>query len=275
LPKEFTPIKGRFGKGYEPGGASDKSTIKKDVVNEKTSSDDGAQSKCGAASINNDESSFHLSQSQRRGTMSKKHCCSNDTEVKVEVLTLDDGRRAERHVVLDENGNEVVEIFAEEKRPLKLEKRIVREFKNVVSKETHQTIRDGEVAYQEVKAAEPDVPLQVRQRIGVADHAKIVDGDYVRKDEIDKLIADGVVAGVTALMERVEPVVTKQSPVQVVVTPQQQPVIQAAAPQPIFRAQEAVEKTVEEKKKNDMMVNVIMGAIILLQAGFFAYLFLM
>jgi hypothetical protein len=197
----------------------------------------------------------------------------NDTEIKVEVLTLDDGRRAERHVVLDENGNEVVEIFAEEKRPLKLEKRIVREFKNIVSKETHETIRDGEVAYKEVHAVEPDAPLQIRQRIGIVDHAKIVDGDYVRKDEIDKLIADGVVAGVTALMERVEPVVTKQSPVQVVVTPQQP--VQTVAPQPIFRAQEVVEKTVEDKKKNDMMVNLIMGVIILLQAGFFAYLFLM
>jgi hypothetical protein len=192
----------------------------------------------------------------------KRNCCSEGQEIRVETLTLDDGRRAERHVALDETGNEVVEIFAEEKRPLKLEKRIVREFKNIVSKETHQTVKDGEVAYEEVHSLEPEVPLQLRQRIGVADHAKIVDGDYVRKDEIDKLIADGVVQGVTALMEHMEPV-------------QQQVRQTAVQPAPVFRAQEVIEKTVDEKKKNDMLVNVIMGVIIVAQAAFFGYVFLM
>jgi hypothetical protein len=37
-----------------------------------------------------------------------------EAPVKVETLTLDDGRRAERHITLDEQGNEIVEIFAEE-----------------------------------------------------------------------------------------------------------------------------------------------------------------
>lgn len=207
--------------------------------------------------------------------MLRNQSVADEPKVNVESLTLNDGRRAERHTVIDGYGNEVVEIFAEEKRPLKLEKRIQREFKNIVSKELHETIRDGEIVYQEERTLEPEVPLQVRQKLGIANHAKIVDGDYVRKDEIDKLIADGVVAGVTALMDRVEPVVTKQSPVQVVVTPQAAPQPQQMAPQPIFRAQEAVEKSVEEKQKNAMMVNVVMGVIILLQAGFFGYLFLM
>lgn len=194
--------------------------------------------------------------------MSKKNCChhSDEQEIKVEALTLDDGRRAERHIILDEQGNEVVEIFAEEKRPLKLEKRIVREYKNIVSKETHQTVKDGEVAYEEVRSLEPEVPLQLRSRVGVADHHKIVDGDYVRKEEIHNLIADGVVAGVSALMEQYEPVK--------VAAPVQQP-------QPVFRAQEVVEKSVEEKKKNDMLVNVIMGVIVVAQVAFFAYIFLM
>lgn len=195
--------------------------------------------------------------------MSKKNY--EDKPVRVETLTLDDGRRAERHITLDQNGGEVVEIFAEEKRPLKLEKRIVREFKNIVSKEVHQTVKDGEVAYEEVRSVEPEVQLQVRSRVGLVDHHKLVDGDYVRKDEIDKLIADGVVAGVTALMEHMEPMQPA--------APQQVAVQQA--PKPVFKAQEVVEKSVEEKKKNDMLVNVIMGVIIVAQLGFFAYLFLM
>ncbi len=194
---------------------------------------------------------------------------THDVSVKVETLTLDDGRRAERHIVLDDNGNEVVEIFAEEKRPLKLEKRIVREFKNIVAKETHQSVRDGEVILEEVHSQEPEVPLQLRSRVGVADHAKVVDGDYVRKEEVSKLIADGVVAGVSALMEQMEPVV--HQPVA------QQPVVvhePVARPEPVFKAQAVVEKNVEEKKKNDMTVNVIMGVIIVLQLAFFGYLFL-
>lgn len=149
---------------------------------------------------------------------------------KIETIVLDDGRRAERHVSLDENGNEVVEIFAEEKRPLKLEKRIVREMKNIVAKEIHETIRDGEVAFQEVHSLEPEVPLQLRSKIGVVDHAKLIDGDYVSKQDIHSMITEGVVAGVSALMDNFEPVTA-----------------QSHSPKKFLSAQEIVEQNVEEK----------------------------
>jgi hypothetical protein len=194
------------------------------------------------------------------------------------MVTLEDGRHAERHVTHDEDGNEVVEIFAEEKRPLKLEKRIVREHKKVVARETHETIRDGEVVHHEVKSGEPDVPLQVRERIGVADHAKILDGDYVRKDEIGQLVADGVVAGVEALMENMEPVVVPKEEQHY--EPEPAPVYHEPAPvepeprEPMFKAQSVVEKNVAEKKKNDSMINIVLGVILVAQLGFFGYLFL-
>lgn len=181
---------------------------------------------------------------------------SNES-VKIEVITLDDGRRAERHTTVDENGNTIVEIFAEEKRPLKLEKRIKREMKQVVAKEIHEVVKDGQIAYQEVKSFEAEVPLQVRERIGLADHHKIVDGDYVRKEELHHLIADGVVAGMSALMDRMEPVVTHEK-----------------RPEPIFKAQEVIEKNVEEKKKSEMNTYLIMGAIAVAQVVLFAYFFL-
>ena len=194
--------------------------------------------------------------------MSKhNHCCSEDhNEVRVHKMILDDGRHAERHVSIDEEGNEVVEVFAEEKRPLKLEKRIHREFKNVVAKETHETIKDGEVAHVEVRSGEADVPLKVVDRIGVANHAKIVDGDYVRKEEIGKIVADSVVAGVSALMENMEPVYHKDE------EPQSQP-------QPLFREQAVVENNVAEKGKNDSTTNIVMAVILLAQLGFFGYMF--
>lgn len=177
-------------------------------------------------------------------------------DIKVEVIKLEDGRRAERHITFDNNGNEIVEVFAEEKRPLKLEKRVVKEFKKIVARETHQTIKDGEVAYLEVKGIEPEMPLQVRERIGLIDHAKLVDGDYVRKDEVHKLIADGVVTGVTALMEHMDPVQVQREP----------------APQPIFNAQSIVEKNVAEKSNKDKLVIGIMVVILLAQIAFFGYL---
>jgi|GEM_PF-3620501 hypothetical protein len=182
----------------------------------------------------------------------KNHDNCENQDCKVESLVLDDGRRAERHTTLDATGKEVVEIFAEEKRPLKLEKRIVREMKNIIAKEVHQFVKDGEVSYEEVLALEPEVPLQVRSRIGVAEHAKVVDGDYVRKDELGKLIEDGVVAGVSALMEQMQPV-------------------QAQAQRPeekVLRAQQIVEMNVEEKKKSNSWENLALGAIILIQVVF-------
>jgi len=192
--------------------------------------------------------------------MSKKHCCSDDhEEIRVNKMTLDDGRHAERHVSVDEEGNEVVEIFAEEKRPLKLEKRIHREFRNVVSKETHETIKDGEVAHVEVRSTESEVPLKVVERIGIADHAKIVDGDYIRKEEIGKMVADSVVAGVSALMENMEPIHQREE------SPQNF--------QPIFRAQSVVENNVAENKKGDSTVNIVIAVILLAQIVFFGYMF--
>lgn len=201
---------------------------------------------------------------QRRGFMANyQHCCDKEgghtQETKVEIITLEDGRRAEKHVSFDENGNEVIEIFAEEKRPVKLEKRVIRQRKNIVAKETHQTVRDGDVVLEEIVALEPEVPLQIRERLGIVDHAKIVDNDYVRKEDIAKLIADGVVTGVQALMEANEEEV-------------EQPQI---APQPALKrptALQVVESNVEDKKKNEVVAISVLGVILLAQVAFVAYL---
>lgn len=185
----------------------------------------------------------------------KCHCCGHEpNEVKVQMMTLEDGRRAERHITHDEAGNEIIEIFTEDKRPLKLEKRIVKEHKVVVAKETHQTIQDGEVAQVEVLSMEPEVPLQVRERLGVAEHSKIVDGDYVRKDEIGKLVADGVVAGMQALMEHWEPAPDEEHKI-------------------VPSAQATVENNVADKKKNDSVINTVMIVILVAQLAFFGYMF--
>jgi hypothetical protein len=89
---------------------------------------------------------------------------TNDThqdDVKLEKITLDDGRQAEKRIVVDATGNEVVEVYAEEKRAFKLETRIVRETKNIVIKEVHQTLKDGVVDHEVVYALDPDILASV------------------------------------------------------------------------------------------------------------------
>jgi hypothetical protein len=198
--------------------------------------------------------------------------CCGKTNQKVEQVRLPDGRHAERHINKDENGNEVVEIFAEEQRPLKLEERIVRETKRIVAKETREQIKDGDVAHVEVRSLEPEVPLQMRERIGIADHSKIVDGDYVRKDEIGQLVTDGVVVGVGAMMENME-ALFYQPPEEVVYEEPAPAPVQMRQPEPIFNAQSVVENRVAEKKGNDGLVNSVLAIILIAQAAFFGYMF--
>lgn len=76
-------------------------------------------------------------------------------DVKVEEVTLDDGRRAEKHII-KESGKEVVEVFAEQKPVMKLENRIIRETKTVVVKEVHQKLEDGNVVSEEVFEVSPE-----------------------------------------------------------------------------------------------------------------------
>lgn len=177
------------------------------------------------------------------------HHCDHNHEVKVQQITLEDGRSAEKHISVDANGNEVVEIFVEEKRPKKLEKRIVRERKTIVAKETHEDVHDGEVTQVKVLSLEPEVPLQVREKIQVVDHAKIVDGEYATKDDVVAAIAElmnhGHVPVTASAVEDVQPV----------------------------SAMQTVEHNVQEgaHKKNNTLV-VAMGVLLLGQMAFLGYM---
>lgn len=186
--------------------------------------------------------------------------CDCDREPKVQKLTLDDGRNAERRYYVDEDGNEVEETFAEEARPKKLERRIVRERKNIVSREIHELVRNGEVLEREIRSLEPEVPLHVTERIGLANRPKSNEVDYVSRDEIQKLVSEAVVSGVAALMENVEPVIENRKQAE-----------------PVFSAQSLVEQNVKEKKENNsasMFTNITLGSIFVAQIAFFAYMFL-
>lgn len=176
--------------------------------------------------------------------------------MKIEQIVLQDGRRAERHTFVDTEGKEVVEIFAEELRPLKLEKRISRESKSYVARETEETVQDGTVVEKKVKE-NPQPEIKVTEHIGVADHAKLVAGDYIRRDEIGKLITDSVVAGVGALIE-------PKGLRDVSAKPE-------VATRPKVSAQAVVEQNVEDKKSKQLWVDLGLGALIVAQVVFFIY----
>jgi hypothetical protein len=203
--------------------------------------------------------------------MTKQHCC-NHNEVQVQAIKTDDDRRAERHFSVNDEGHEVVEIFAEERRPLKLEKRIIKEKEEIVGKVTEETIKDGEVVHKVVKDRDPLLPLQMVENLGMADHAKLVDGDYVRKEEIGQMVSDAVVAGMSAMMDNYEPVQSVEEHHH-----HHHHEDENKETEPLFNAQNLtaqseIEGRVANKKGNDMTMNIIMGGIIVVQVIFFAYM---
>ena len=175
---------------------------------------------------------------------------------KVEIeRTILDGRVAERHVKFNEDGDKIVEVFAEDKRPLKLEKRIVQKHKNIVSEERTEYIKDGEIVEVEVKAVDANVKMELREHIGTADHAVTVDGQYATKQDV----AAAVVAGITEFVDSMEVETVR------------------AQSMPVMSAAEQIEQRIEKKetKSSDSSLNMIMGLLIFAQLAFGFYLFFM
>lgn len=190
----------------------------------------------------------------------------NTVNSMVEKFSLEDGRIAERHISTNEHGEKVIEVYVEEKRPLKLEKRVTEKRKEVLAEQRIETVVDGNVVDVKVNSIEPQVNMQLREHIAVADdtlHAS----NYVSKKELGPVVTDAVVAGVAALLEsgalnaRPEPRATKSF-----VPKSQQPAV--------FKAQAEVEERVEEKKKQDMVTIAVMAVIVVAQLAFFGYIML-
>lgn len=180
--------------------------------------------------------------------------------------TMLDGRLAERHTSFNKDGDKIVEIFAEEKRPLHLEKRVIQKHKQIVAEERTEYVRDGEVVEVEVKAVDAPVQMQMREHLGVVDHAKFVDGDYVKKSELGPVVTDAVVTGVATLMENFEfAPQSVQAPAMVA------PI---AAP-PVYQAQQQIAERVSMTADNDKLVNWVLIGLIVAQLGFGFWVFFM
>lgn len=187
-----------------------------------------------------------------------------DKRVEIQKTNLD-GRAAERHTCFNDDGDKIVEIFAEEERPLKLEKRIIQKHKNVIAEERTEYIKDGEIIEVEVKSINPPVQMQLREHIGVADHSKLFSGEYVTKQELGPVVSEAVVTGIAQLLDNIE--INQQSVKEEVTAPM--------AETPIFTAQQQIAERVGIKADNDLTLNMIFALLIIAQLGFGFWVFFM
>ena len=113
----------------------------------------------------------------------------------IEKWTMEDGRRAERHVT--NNGNEkIMEVYVEDSRPLRLQQRMVEKTKPFIYERKIETLdKDGNVIEQKTEAVEPKVQMQLVEHI-VADKpikAQSV-GDCITREEMLEAIKTAVSA---------------------------------------------------------------------------------
>ena len=91
-------------------------------------------------------------------------------EVRIEKLTMEDGRQAERHVkeegYCDENQTRVVDLYVEPERPKHLAKRIVEKRRPCVFRREIETIdENGEVVDRKVESIDPEDKMELRSHI--------------------------------------------------------------------------------------------------------------
>ena len=164
---------------------------------------------------------------------------------------------AERHVV-DEGNQRTIELYAEEPRPLKLEKRVVEKVKPVVYERTIQSIQDGNVVEQKVEALEPKVDLQLREHIGYVDNSSLGVSPYVTKNEMVNTVVEAVKAFAAS-----------------------QPTVRDIGPQPSFAAQSFVPKSIQDeisdrlnatKQEGMKPLDIILSVFMVANIGLFAFL---
>ena len=90
---------------------------------------------------------------------------------KIEKWTLDDGRRAERHVK-ETSEERVIELHVEDERPLRLQQRVIEKSKPFVyEREIEVVDKEGNVVEKKVEAIEPKVHMQLVEHLATVDNS--------------------------------------------------------------------------------------------------------
>jgi hypothetical protein len=124
-------------------------------------------------------------------------------EKRIEKIMLEDGRRAEKHIV-DEGDTKVQELHVEDERPLRLAQRVVEKRKPIVYERNIQTIKDGQVVEEKLESLDPSPQMQLREHLGVASQFNLQDQEcdcHVTKEEM----IDAIVTAIKASKEEEKP----------------------------------------------------------------------
>ena len=94
-----------------------------------------------------------------------------EDKLKIEKWTLDDGRRAERHVK-ETSEERVIELHVEDERPLRLQQRVIEKSKPFVyEREIEVVDKEGNVVEKKVEAIEPKVHMQLVEHLATVDNS--------------------------------------------------------------------------------------------------------
>ena len=122
----------------------------------------------------------------------------------VKVLHLEDGRACEQHTTHSADGRErVVEYYAEEARPKKLEKRVIEKTKDIIYERQIETIdpSTGQVVDVKVESTDPIVKTELREHIALADKS-VGSSNYVTKQELQDVVVSSVSAAVEGIVQQ-------------------------------------------------------------------------
>ena len=199
-----------------------------------------------------------------------------EDKLKIEKWTLDDGRRAERHVK-ETSEERVIELHVEDERPLRLQQRVIEKSKPFVyEREIEVVDKDGNVVEKKVESIEPKVHMQLVEHITSANEAVAAqsvkeDCDcHITKEEMVDAIISAIKASrsmdaqVASLSHEVDEDEEEE--------PRKQKVRNVNGIRSLGLAEEIANKNVSGDNMTD---KVLMGAIALLAVGLGYMLFMM
>jgi len=199
---------------------------------------------------------------------------------KIEKWTLEDGRRAERHVK-ESTDERVIELHVEDERPLRLQQRVVEKSKPFVyEREIEVVDKEGNVVEKKLESIEPKVQMQLVEHLGtvgdVGVSAQSVDKDdcdcHVTKEEMVDTIISAIKAS-RQMDAQVAALSHKEKPMHKARKMRPAPVAEVNGIRSLGLAEEIANK--EKAAPEGMTDKVLMGLIGLLAIGVVYMLFFM
>lgn len=200
-----------------------------------------------------------------------------EDKLKIEKWTLDDGRRAERHVK-ETSEERVIELHVEDERPLRLQQRVVEKSKPFVyEREIEVVDKQGNVVEKKVESIEPKIQMQLVEHIASASEG--VAAQSVKEDDCDchitkEEMVDTIISAIKASRSMDGQVASLSHEVDEE-KPRKKKVRNVNGIRSLGLAEEIANKENAAASGDNMTDKVLMGAIALLVVGLAYMLFVM